>query len=462
MIGLDCAAPALVFDRLRPHLPAIGSLMARGTYGTLRSTTPPITVPAWACMTSGRDPGELGIYGFRNRIEGSRALRVVTADDVRAPRVWDVAGEHGKSSSVLYVPPTFPPRPIRGELVSCMLTPGPDAPHTHPPELAAELSRFGPHAPDVDREGDASETIEAILDAARQHFDVAEHLLATRKPDLMMMVELGTDRLHHAAWPALDPSDPRHDPRSPLVRDARDVYAYLDARIARMLDRAGPDATVMVVSDHGARPLRGGLRINEWLRREGWLVLRSEPTAPVSIERADVDWSRTRAWAEGGYFARVVINAQGRFPDGSVAAGDLSGEIARLSEALAAMTDDRGASLGNRVVRPREAYAETNGTPPDLMLFAGDLDLRCLGEVGGDRAVLVGPEQAGVAGRNDGCNHDWDGMYVIAGPEVPRAGRRDGAAIHDVGATMLHALGIKPPRGWRGADLRDPHVRGRA
>ena len=52
VVGLDCAPPALVFDRLRRSMPSIASLMRRGAYGPLRSTLPPITVPAWACMIS--------------------------------------------------------------------------------------------------------------------------------------------------------------------------------------------------------------------------------------------------------------------------------------------------------------------------------------------------------------------------------------------------------------------------
>ena len=78
VIGLDCAPPALVFDRWREHLPSIARLMDRGSWGPLRSTIPPITVPAWTCMVSGRDPGELGLYGFRNRVAGSYDLRVPT------------------------------------------------------------------------------------------------------------------------------------------------------------------------------------------------------------------------------------------------------------------------------------------------------------------------------------------------------------------------------------------------
>ena len=56
-----------MFDRFLDELPNLQRLMASGTWGPLRSVDPPITVPAWSCMTSGRDPGELGIYGFRNR-----------------------------------------------------------------------------------------------------------------------------------------------------------------------------------------------------------------------------------------------------------------------------------------------------------------------------------------------------------------------------------------------------------
>jgi predicted AlkP superfamily phosphohydrolase/phosphomutase len=453
VIGLDCAAPSLVFDRLRPYLPSLSSIASRGTWGPLRSTVPPITVPAWACMVSGRDPGELGIYGFRDREVGSRRLRTVTADDVREPRVWDVLGRAGKRSSVMYVPPTWPPRAIEnGEMVSCLLTPGPDAEHTHPRSLAGELARdCGPHVPDVERGASIDETIASLHDAAARHFDVAEHRLAAR-PDFAMMVEIGTDRLHHAAWPALDPSDPRHDARSPLVRDARDYYAYVDGRIGRLVELAGRDATVMVVSDHGARPLRGGFRVNEWLRREGWLVTRGEPRPGSTLAEADVDWSRTRAWAEGGYYARIVMNVRERFGDGAISEVEREAEIGALSAAIEHLSDARGAPMRNRVVRPGAAFRAAKGSPPDLMVFFGDLDLRALAEVGGER-LFVGPGEAG-RGLADGCNHDWDGMFAIAGPEVGR-GRRDGASIHDVGATILRTLGVAVPEGWLGRDLRE-------
>ena len=67
VVGLDCATPDHVFDRFLPGLPALRDLVASGQWGRLESTIPPLRVPAWAAMMSGKDPGVLGVYGFRNR-----------------------------------------------------------------------------------------------------------------------------------------------------------------------------------------------------------------------------------------------------------------------------------------------------------------------------------------------------------------------------------------------------------
>ena len=67
VIGLDCAPPEHIFDEYKDEIPNIAKLVDNGVFGPLQSITPPITVPAWACMMTSKDPGTLGIYGFRNR-----------------------------------------------------------------------------------------------------------------------------------------------------------------------------------------------------------------------------------------------------------------------------------------------------------------------------------------------------------------------------------------------------------
>lgn len=457
VVGLDCAPPALVFDRYRSAMPTIARAMGRGVWGPLRSTVPPITVPAWASMTSGRDPGELGLYGFRNRkTRGAYAMTTSTADDVHVDRLWDLVARAGRSAAALYVPPTWPPpRSTSATIVSCMLTPGPDAPHTHPPALAEELrARFGPHAPDLDDDGSLSpDAVLAGLHAiARQHFDVAEHVLATRDPDFLMLVELATDRLHHALWPAMDPHDPRHDPASPHGRGARDLYRYLDARIGQLMEKAGPDATLLVVSDHGARPLLGGVRVNELLRRAGWLVLKTDPSSETPLDLANVDWSRTRAWSEGGYYARVFLNVQGREPEG-VLAPDAIDDAKRALEALLGRVTEDGRTIESRLERPERAYREVNGVAPDLLCFFGDLTHRSLGGVGAAKVIATIDEVEADRGRG-GANHDWDGIFVLAGPDVDAAGRTLGASILDIAPTCLRLMGLDVPSTMRGRDLR--------
>ncbi len=71
VIGLDSAPPSLAFERFLPVMPNLAELMDGAKYGPLRSCHPPITVPAWAVMATGKTPGELGMYGFRHRRPGS-------------------------------------------------------------------------------------------------------------------------------------------------------------------------------------------------------------------------------------------------------------------------------------------------------------------------------------------------------------------------------------------------------
>ena len=58
VIGLDSAAPEILFADER--LTNIRRLMEAGCYGRLETVIPPITVPAWMCMSTSQDPGSLG------------------------------------------------------------------------------------------------------------------------------------------------------------------------------------------------------------------------------------------------------------------------------------------------------------------------------------------------------------------------------------------------------------------
>ena len=452
LVGLDCLSPQFAFERYRASMPWLSRLMERGAWGRLRSTMPPITVPAWTSMVSGRDPGELGLYGFRKRRAGAYGLSLVDSSDVRCDRVWDVLARHGKRSTVLFVPPSFPPRAIPGgQVVSCFLTPGTEQPYTYPASLRGELElRFGAYRPDVEvRRADRQGLFEQLCEMTRQHFDIACHLWETREPDFMMLVEIGADRLHHAFWADMDESHPRHDAQSPFVDVGERYYRLLDQQLGRLMTLADEDTLVLVASDHGARPLRGCFLINEWLMQNGWLRLKagSSPRGPLRPEW--VDWSATRAWAEGGYYARVFLNVRGREPSGVVEAHQVAELTDELRRSLMAVTGEGARRWNNQVETPASLYASVHGDAPDLLAVFDDLSVRALSLVG-DGQLFAERDDRGP----DACNHDFQGMVALAGGGTPARGQLFERSIYDVGATVLAAFGLERPRGFRGEDLR--------
>jgi predicted AlkP superfamily phosphohydrolase/phosphomutase len=452
VIGLDCAAPQLVFDQFRDDLPNLSRLMRQGVWGRLRSSDPPITVPAWACMMSGRDPGQLGIYGFRNRKDYSYdGYAIANASAVKVDRAWDVLSRAGKRVILLGVPPTYPVKPVNGYAVGDFLTPTTQSTYTYPADLKAEVEQAaGGYVLDVDnfRTADKQALLGRIYDKTRKHFSVARHLVGTKPWDFFMMVEMGVDRIHHGFWQHMDASHPRHIPGNPFEGAIREYYRYVDGEVGDLLALMPDDTVVFVVSDHGAKKLDGGICVNEWLIREGYLTLRAYPDAPTAIDKAQIDWPRTRAWGDGGYYARVFLNVRGREPQGVIEPLDYEKTRTELAERLAALTGPDGRPLRTLVERPEEIYREVRGIPPDLIVYFGDLAWRSVGSVG-MKTIYTADNDTGP----DGANHDWDGIFILRpdglGVRRPDAGFR----LYDVGPTILDLFGLESPKGVVGRSL---------
>jgi len=452
VIGLDCAAPQWVFDRWLDELPTIRSLTERGTFGILRSCEPPITVPAWSVMTSSRSPGALGFYGFRNRRDHSYdAMTFADSRAVRVPRVWDLLSQAGRPVVVLGVPQTYPVSEVNGVMVSCFLTPDTErSQFTFPPELKPEIEGLvGRYIVDVEnfRSEEKGRLLEQIEEMTDKRFRVAEHLLETRPWDLFFMVEMGTDRIHHAFWRFFDHEHRLYEPGNPYEQAVLDYYKALDEKMGRLLRFADEDTAVLVVSDHGAKRMDGGICINEWLRREGYLVLKEEPPEPQPLKPEMIDWERTTAWGEGGYYCRLFLNVAGREPQGLVPAEDYERVRAELKEKLEALGDPDGNPIGTVAHRPEDLYAERNGVVPDLLVYFGELSWRSIGLVGGG-SVHVFENDTG----SDDANHAHEGLYILAGEGIP-AGAGPGQAIQDIAPTLLHLLGEPVPAEMEGSVL---------
>jgi predicted AlkP superfamily phosphohydrolase/phosphomutase len=450
VIGLDCGTPQLLFRDFEKETPNIHALMARGQWGDLESITPPITVPAWACAMTGRTPGQLGIYGFRNRKDTSYdGLSIATADAIREPAVWDALGAEGMRSLLICVPPSFPPpKEFPGWRVGCFLTPPSASSWAFPAELETEIvGELGEgndyifDIPDFRRAG-YEVALDQVFKMTERRFRVGRRLAREKPWDFFMLCEIAPDRLHHVFWQHWDPSHPLYEAGNRYETAFQDYYRFLDDQVGSLLDALPDDAITIVMSDHGARPMMGGLCFNDWLIREGYLSLSSQPSQVIPIKDASIDWGRTVAWGDGGYYGRLFLNVRGREPEGIVEPARYEEVRDELIDKLEAAPGPDGAPLGTRVLKPQDVYPEVRGVAPDLIVYFGDLAWRSVGSVGNER-IYTYENDTGP----DGANHDRTGVWAMAGLPGQATGEVRGRTLVDVGPSILSLYGLEAPDG---------------
>jgi predicted AlkP superfamily phosphohydrolase/phosphomutase len=450
LIGLDCAAPEILLREMR--LTNLRQLMSRGCYGRLESVVPPITVPAWMCMATSQDPGSLGVYGFRNRTSYSYdGLGVVNSQSVTAPAVWDYFSSRGQVV-VVGVPPGFPPRKVNGISIGCFLTPDPSKNEfTYPPDLKRTITELVGHYPvDVSgfRTDDKPSLKDQIYEMTRKHFEVIRYLMQRVDWTYLQFVEIGLDRLQHGFWKFHDPQHRQYIAGNPFETVVRDYYAYLDEEIGTVLRLVDDTDTVLVASDHGAQRLDGGFCVNEWLVREGLLALKERPARPGPLKMSQVDWSRTQVWSEGGYYARVFLNVEGREPAGIIPQDRYETVLRDIQARLEALPDDHGRPMGTQVFRPSDIYRRQERIPPDLIAHFGGLFWRSIGGVGYDDLYL----QENDTGPDD-CNHAQFGAFILSGARLATRGEVQGLHLLDVAPTLLDLAGLEIPAAMQGRSL---------
>ncbi|MEO1162464.1 MAG: alkaline phosphatase family protein [Chloroflexota bacterium] len=454
LLGLDCASPQLVFEQFKDGLPTLYSLMQGGTWGELISSTPCITIPAWSCMTTGRDPGVLGVYGFRNRsAHDYDSLSVADASAIRHPRLWDILGDKGKKSLIMNVPQTYPVRPLNGHMVSAFMTPDTSAQFAYPAIFKAEALKQVPnYAFDVRnfRNVDRTELYDQLVSLMDAQYKLFAYALKYKDWQFAMHVNIGVDRLHHAFWRYFDPQHRLHKANSEFANTIRDYYIRVDTWLAELIDIAGEDTAVIVASDHGVKRMDGAIAINEWLYEQGWLALKDAmPDTVTKLTNDMIDWENTRAWSTGGYYGRVFLNVAGREPSGMIAQSDYETVREELASLIRAIPDDKGNALPTQVFKPQEIYQEVNNIAPDLMVYFGDLHWRCVGTIGYGRHYTLendtGPDDA---------NHAQEGMFIIKHPRKAGRGNISAPYLLDIAPTVLQLLGINTPADMQGTSIQ--------
>jgi predicted AlkP superfamily phosphohydrolase/phosphomutase len=460
--------------------------MAAGTWGPLRSTIPALTMPSWSSFLTGKNPGGHGVFAFtRTDPHGYDPGGIANAGTVRSPTLWDHIGRGGGTVGAVNVPPAYPLRPVNGYVVGCLLTP-PGEPLIEPRSLAPLLADYvvdlkAPRRLRADMRTFAERSttyLAALVDMTRRRTDATLRLAAARPTDVLCVVFYSPDRVQHNFW---DELTGREVGNPDVVAVIAHVYRALDEAIGRLVDQAGPDATVVLVSDHGFVPRpRRSVRVNRWLADAGfvaehphWRLRRSivrrlpEPLRRRwdTLDHLQVRRAGTRAWAETLDYATagIWIHVRGRYPLGLVEPGrEYEATRARIVDGLLALRGPDGGRVFREVHRRESLYSGpyVDEAPDVVAVCAPEFgvvnqslrrDLRS--------RELFGPfDEAGFTG-----THDPAGIYLFAGANVPARTVHPELPIQAIAPTVLYLLGLPVPRSMDGPvalDVLDPMLVG--
>ncbi|NJN19074.1 MAG: hypothetical protein HC822_23880 [Oscillochloris sp.] len=472
LIGLDGATFAVLDPLMQAGvMPALAELAADGYTAVLRSIVPALTPPAWVSMATGRSPGAHGVFNFLGPVgPDDPHLRLTTSADIGIPAIWDLAGAAGLRTTLLNYPMTFPAPPIAGSVVPGGWVPWrqlrlacyPDTlydrlkalPGFNPRELAMDAAHEARALEGCARE-EYGDWIDLHTRRERQWLNVLLHLEDHDPADLVAIVFDGVDKLQHLCWPFIDPNALLNP--DPWEREMRarclSYFRELDAIIGTIVERAGPDATIVLASDHGFGPQQRTFFVNAWLREQGLLAWndsappQAAPTHRLGLNEAarhvyQLDWQRTRAYcALPGGNGIVVLRAGPERPNG-VPEAEYADFCANLRRALLELRDPLGVPVVQAVHLRDEVFAGPYGAlAPDLTLELSD---------GGLVSVLDAPQAVLLRERPTGT-HRPEGVLIAAGPAIRMDEPRGQASLLDVAPLLLHSLGITPP-----ADLERP------
>jgi len=157
---------------------------------------------------------------------------------------------------------------VEGWRISCFLTPPSADQFTFPTELGAEVKEIlngEEYIFDIPnyREQGMEFVLQQVFKMTERRFKVARTFVKTKPWDYFMLVEMGADRLHHVFWQYFDPAHPKYEAGNPFETAFQEYYRFLDKEVGALIETLPDDTVIMLASDHGARPMIGGVQFNE-------------------------------------------------------------------------------------------------------------------------------------------------------------------------------------------------------
>lgn len=479
-------------------LPRLKSLLDAGAaWATLETTAALLHVSAWPSLYTGTGPAKHGVYYTFQPSPGVQGYKRFSPGIYGESCVWRTLSEHDRRCVVFDAPYSEPEAQFNGvQIIDWGAWAQYLGPRSVPKKALDELRRecgdypLGLEAHNLGLVGwGAADMEQRLVRSIRAKGDAIQWLMQHESWDFFFAVFGETHPAAHYCWPQ-DSHDAADAPQ------LLSVYQALDAAIGDIVDRAGADTAVFVVSGDGVGPNYSGWHLLPTvLERLGYLakpasadggskpaqdapkrkfdpvkalrdlipidfrkaLARRLPTKlrdslAQRVDTADIDWSRTRAYCLPtdleGY---IRINLRGREPQGIVEPGaEFRAACEELAAALATLKNPRtGRSAVHDVVIVDDVLAGPRRAQlPDLIVrWQDDAEITSLESPA--IGTVSGPSPDGRTG-----THRPPGFVLARGASGSRIEIPEGAHVFDFAPTLLAHFGVEKPSAMDGKSWR--------
>lgn len=309
LIGWDAADWQVIHPLLDAGLmPSLLRLIETGSMGNIASLSPMLSPILWTSIATGKRAYAHGIKGFIEPLPDRSGVRPVGTRGRRSKALWNIATQSDLRSVVCGWQASHPAERVHGAMVSNLffIPPSNAAPEAwpipdgsvEPPALAQDLSDLRVHPAEIE-----APPIQQLVPRAAE-LDQTDPMvrnrlgfLAQRLAEVISVHAVATELLETQEWDfgavyyeCIDQVGHEfmrfHPPRMPSVSEREfefyrevmtGIYRFHDLMLGRLIELAGPETHILIVSDHGfesgPRRPQGAVEPAKWHRPQGILVL---------------------------------------------------------------------------------------------------------------------------------------------------------------------------------------------
>ncbi len=457
-------------------LPNFKKLMEEGSYGALHSTFPPVTSPAWFCMTTGFKPEHIDLYSFF-KFEGY-GLRPVSRLDLPKKQYYDYLNREGLKSVIINLPSTYPPKAIDGLVISGLFTQSRERAFYPPEKIKDYEEEWKEYRVVYDNlsEATAMHNILEFQETAKRRIRLAKKAFEKEEWDHYWLVFSGTDGIGHIAAGHYGLKTKEYD-------EIKRFYAMLDEFLGWIIENKPKDSALLLVSDHGISAKNKRFYVNRWLRSKGYLkegfseekrkgefshekgrnlkvgsrmsklagyvrknklAFKAAKAAKGLLEKASgkrvvlgsrrrINHAESQVFGVAGSYRYGLHLNDSRFPSPKVSEKTKKELKKELVAALKELKDEKGPLF--EWVKPKEEVYEGEARYGSDVCYMPRDDVILESSLDGDEILLdVSAERKGF--------HSPTGMVLVHGPGIKKGGKLDWM-IWDIAPAVLSLHGIK-------------------